>query len=99
MELTEWYQQYYWLVWYIAGINLFSFFLYGLDKFRASGGHWRISEKTLFFIALVGGSLGALVGMILFRHKTRKMSFQAVFAIILALQILLLYWLFGRSEA
>jgi uncharacterized membrane protein YsdA (DUF1294 family) len=96
MDITTWYQQYYWLVWYIIGINFLTFFFYGLDKFKAGGSSRRISEKTLWLLALIGGSPAALIGIILFRHKTQKLSFQAVFAVILALQIFILYWLFGR---
>ena len=63
------------LVWYLAVINFITWIAYGLDKGRAKSGKWRIPERTLLLLALVGGSLGALAGMILFRHKTRKPKF------------------------
>ena len=63
------------LVWYLAVINFTTWVAYGLDKGRAKSGKWRIPERTLLLLALVGGSLGALAGMIMFRHKTRKPKF------------------------
>ncbi|PLX28303.1 DUF1294 domain-containing protein [Candidatus Parcubacteria bacterium] len=76
---------------YAIIINLVAFFFYGIDKMKAAGNHRRISEKTLWTLALVGGSAGALLAMKFFRHKTKKLSFQAVLAGILALQILFVY--------
>ena len=63
------------LVWYLAVINFTTWGAYGLDKGRAKSGKWRIPERTLLLLALAGGSLGALAGMIMFRHKTRKPKF------------------------
>lgn len=63
------------LVWYLAVINFTTWAAYGLDKGRAKSGKWRIPERTLLLLALAGGSLGALAGMIMFRHKTRKLKF------------------------
>ena len=63
------------LVWYLAAINFITWVVYGADKIKAKSGKWRIPERTLLLLALIGGSLGALAGMILFRHKTRKPKF------------------------
>ena len=63
------------LVWYLAVINFTTWVAYGLDKGRAKSGKWRIPERTLLLLALAGGSLGALAGMIMSRHKTRKPKF------------------------
>ena len=63
------------LIWYLSVINFTTWAAYGLDKGRAKSGKWRIPERTLLLLALIGGSLGALAGMILFRHKTRKPKF------------------------
>lgn len=60
---------------YLAVINFTTWVTYGLDKGRAKSGKWRIPERTLLLLALIGGSLGALAGMIMFRHKTRKAKF------------------------
>ena len=63
------------LIWYLAVINFITWIAYGLDKGRAKSGKWRIPERTLLLLALIGGSLGSLAGMILFRHKTRTPKF------------------------
>ncbi|MBI4992884.1 MAG: DUF1294 domain-containing protein [Candidatus Magasanikbacteria bacterium] len=75
---------------YFLLINLISFFYIGIDKMKAQLDRRRVSEKTLWLLALIGGSLGTLLGMHFFRHKTKKISFQAVLAIILAIQIFLI---------
>lgn len=61
---------------YLAVINLTAFVIYGSDKKRAAAGRWRISEGTLLGIALIGGSVGALAGMKCFRHKTQHWKFR-----------------------
>lgn len=61
-------------IYYIC-VNVIAFILYGLDKKYAREGRWRIPEKTLLGIALIGGAAGAWIGMQTFRHKTKHMSF------------------------
>ena len=63
-------------IYYIL-LSLMTFVLWGVDKFRAREGQWRISERQLFTMVLLGGAFGALPGMLLFRHKTRKPLFWA----------------------
>ena len=63
------------LMWYLIVINIVTWIAFGLDKWKAKSGKWRIPERTLLLLALAGGSLGALAGMIMFRHKTRKAKF------------------------
>jgi len=75
---------------YLVVINLITFFYFGLDKLLSQIQKRRIRERTLWTLALVGGSIGALLGINFFRHKTKKMSFQAGLAIILAVQVVLL---------
>ncbi len=72
---------------YLLGINLVSFFVYGLDKLYARGQAWRITERTLLLLALLGGTLGALVGIKLFRHKTRKSTFLVWVGLIMVIQV------------
>lgn len=61
---------------YLIIINVIAFMLMGFDKRRAKRGAWRIPEKTLFGSAIIGGSIGAMLGMHTFRHKTKHLSFQ-----------------------
>lgn len=75
---------------YFAGINILTFFYFGWDKMRATLNKQRISERMLWVLALIGGSAGALIAMHFFRHKTKKLSFQAVLAIIIAIHIFIL---------
>ena len=74
---------------YLIGINLLLFTLMGIDKLKAKRGLWRIPEKTLFLTAALGGSIGGILGMQLFRHKTRHNSFKFGFPAILIAQLAL----------
>ena len=62
---------------YVIIINVVTFFIYGLDKSRAKAGQWRIPEAQLIFLAVIGGSVGALAGMKVFHNKTRKPNFSS----------------------
>lgn len=75
---------------YLLCANLFAFFLYGVDKRRARKDAWRIRERTLLLAALLGGSVGALIGMRVFHHKTRKWYFRWGVPAILALHLAVL---------
>lgn len=68
-------------------VNLAAFLAMGADKGRAQSGRWRVRERTLFLLALIGGSVGAIAGMWLFHHKTRHWYFVVGLPAILALQI------------
>ena len=85
------------LLW-LAVSNLAAFALMGLDKRRARRDRWRISEKALFLFPLLGGALGGLAGMRLFRHKTRHWYFRFGFSALLLLQLALAGWLLVRGS-
>lgn len=74
---------------YLILINLAAFLLMGIDKYKAVRHRWRIPERTLFLSALLFGSVGAILGMYTFRHKTRHASFVYGMPVILILQIIL----------
>ena len=58
------------LLYYLIFINIVTFLVYGIDKWKAKQGSWRISEATLLMLAVIGGTIGALLGMQVWRHKT-----------------------------
>ena len=77
-----------WLILYLFAVNLAAFALFGADKRKARRNAWRISEKALFLSAVLGGSLGAMIGMRLFHHKTRHWYFVVGMPAIFVLQII-----------
>lgn len=83
---------------YLALINLIAFVLMGIDKYKATRHRWRIPERTLFLPAILGGSLGALLGMGVFRHKTRKTLFTVGMPVLLILQLVQLLIAFYISS-
>lgn len=72
---------------YLVGANIAGFLLMGLDKWKAKNKRWRVAEKTLFGVSLLGGSVGTWVGMYAFRHKTRHWHFVVGMPLILAVQV------------
>jgi len=82
---------------YFAAVNLIAFFLMGIDKRKARRKAFRIPESTLFIMALIGGSIGSIAGMYLFRHKTQHWYFVWGMPLILILQAVLLLWLVFAS--
>lgn len=76
---------------YLLVINLFGFFAMGLDKHKAKKGKWRIPEKTLFLLAILGGSLGTTIGMHVFHHKTKHWYFKFGMPLIFVIQMILLF--------
>ena len=81
---------------YLAAVNLVTFTLYGIDKAKARRGAWRISEKMLFLLPLLGGSIGALLGMRVFHHKTKHWYFVWGIPAILLVQLVLAAYLLLR---
>lgn len=63
------------LIYYYIAINITTFIVWRIDKFKAEQHQWRLPEKTLFTLIVFGGAPGALAGMSVFRHKTRKLYF------------------------
>ena len=81
---------------YVIIINLVGFFSMFIDKRRAKRNEWRIPEKTLFLIAILGGSIGSNIGMRLFRHKTKHWYFVFGMPAILITQIVIICLLLGK---
>lgn len=77
------------IVIYLLIVNLFGFLIMWLDKRKAQHSRWRIKENTLLLVAAFGGSIGTIIGMYTFRHKTQKAKFVLGFPAILVIQILI----------
>ena len=83
---------------YLALINLVAFAAMGIDKAKAKRKAWRIPEATLLLLAVIGGSIGAILGMLLFRHKTRHAAFFIGLPVIFVLQCALAcFFIFFRQ--
>ena len=78
---------------YLLAVNIATFFLYGIDKYKAKKNKWRISEATLLTMAAIGGSIGAWAGMRLWHHKTKHKKFKYGIPIIIILQVCLVVYL------
>ena len=81
------------LLYYLIVINIVTFVVYGIDKLKAKQGSWRISEATLLIFAVIGGSIGALLGMKIWHHKTMHKKFKYGLPLILIIQIILIGYL------
>ena len=77
---------------YIISLSIITFFIYGCDKLLAIKRKRRISEHTLLLLSVIGGSLGALIAMYLFHHKTRKRKFLVVNYFVSGVEVLILIW-------
>ena len=94
------------LLYYLIVINIVTFLVYGIDKWRSTSGRllptgrkkakqgsWRIPEATLLILTLIGGSIGALLGMKVWRHKTQHKKFKYGLPLILLAQIAIIYFI------
>ena len=79
---------------YLLIINLWCFYLFWTDKKRSKSKKWRISESQLLLVSLLGGSLGGLLAMSIFRHKTKSWKFKILIPLFLALHLYLAYYLY-----
>ena len=85
------------VIYYLLGINLLAFLLFGIDKWKARQGRWRIPEATLLLLAALGGSIGALAGMCVFHHKTKHKKFAIGLPLILLAQVVLAYFIYIKT--
>ena len=75
---------------YLAVINILTFFMYGVDKWKAKRSKWRVSEAALIWMAVLGGSIGAWLGMKAWHHKTQHKKFQYGIPLILFTQVVVI---------
>ena len=78
---------------YLIVINLIGILIMFLDKQKAKKDEWRISEKTIFVITMLGGGIGTIAGMYAFRHKTKKLKFIIGLPVLVILEIILVIYL------
>ena len=76
-------------------MGVIAFSAYGIDKYRAKHDMWRIPEKTLLLLALLGGAIGAYLGMKTFHHKTQHTKFRIIIPLLALIQLLAVFWLLG----
>ena len=81
------------ILYYLLAVNIATFLLYGVDKYKAKKSKWRISEATLLTMAAIGGSIGAWAGMRLWHHKTMHKKFKYGIPLIIIMQIALVTYL------
>ena len=81
------------IICYLLAVNIATFLLYGIDKYKSKRSKWRISEATLLTMAAIGGSIGAWAGMRLWHHKTMHKNFKYGIPVIIILQIALVTYL------
>ena len=86
------------IVFYLVFINIITFFLYGVDKWKAQRVRWRIPESVLLGMAAIGGSVGAWLGMQVWCHKTQHAKFRYGVPIILIAQVALMVWILYRTR-
>lgn len=82
---------------YLLAVNIASFILYGIDKYKAKRGKWRISEAMLLTMAAIGGSVGAWTGMKVWHHKTMHKKFTIGVPLVFVLQVALAIYLHVRA--
>ena len=84
------------VVYYLICINILTFLVYGIDKWKARNDKWRISEATLLLLAVIGGSVGAWAGMSVWHHKTLHKKFRYGVPLILIIQMALIIYMLCR---
>lgn len=87
-----------WIIYALLAVNTVTFLVFGWDKLCARKDWWRIPERVLLGLALLGGSIGALLGMKALRHKTKHRKFTVLVPLFLVMQIALAAWLLWRSS-
>ena len=78
---------------YLLVVNVVAFMMYGMDKRKAVRKQWRIPEATLLGVAFIGGSVGALLGMQAFRHKTKHWKFKILVPLFLVIHVAIFIYL------
>ena len=95
MGVPEFFTQYQFFFYYLIIINLITFIIFGIDKYKAIKDKWRVKEATLLGLSFIGGALGGMLGMYVFRHKTKKFYFFLGIPFMMILHVVLfVYFVF-----
>ena len=86
------------IIWYLVSINIFTFFIFVIDKYYALKDRKRVPEISLYFFSFAGGFLGAILGMIIAKHKTSKKLFLSIQTIITIIWIFAIYYVLTHLE-
>ena len=87
----------FYILYYLKAINIITFFIYGIDKLKAKKGKWRIPESTLLLQAIIGGSIGAWLGIKVWHHKTLHKKFKCGIPLIVIAQIAIAVYIFREN--
>ena len=85
------------ILYYLIAINVITFLIYGIDKFKAKKGKWRIPESSLLLLAIIGGSIGAWFGIKVWHHKTLHKKFKYGIPLIVIAQIAIVFYIFREN--
>ena len=85
------------ILYYLIAINVITFLTYGIDKLKAKKGKWRIPETTLLLLAIIGGSIGAWLGIKVWHHKTLHKKFKYGIPLIVIAQIAIVFYIFREN--
>ena len=85
------------ILYYLIAINVITFLIYGIDKFKAKKGKWRIPESSLLLLAIIGGSIGAWFGIKVWHHKTLHKKFKYGIPLIVIAQIAIVVYIFRKN--
>ena len=85
------------ILYYLIAINVITFLTYGIDKLKAKKGKWRIPESTLLLLAIIGGSIGAWLGIKVWHHKTLHKKFKYCIPLIVIAQIAIIFYIFREN--
>ena len=87
----------FYILYYLITINIITFFIYGIDKLKAKKGKWRIPESTLLLLVIIGGSIGAWLGIKVWHHKTLHKKFKYGIPLIVIAQIAIVFYIFREN--
>jgi uncharacterized membrane protein YsdA (DUF1294 family) len=90
MDILQ-YEYFKYILYYLISINIITFLIYGIDKYKSINQKYRISEKALLLFGAIGGLVGAIIAMLIFRHKLKKTSYMMKFLSIIVIEVSVIF--------